>query len=413
MAQTNALSLPEAKRVALERNWDLLAAQANLDGASAQLLMAREFPNPTASLSTAKIGSREASTAGGNGVWDRSYDSILAVNQLFEIAGKRRNRQSAARWGVQGAKARFLEARRILDQGVTKAYLAAVLARENARIYHETAGYLERQAGIAAERFKLGDLSASDKKQIEISAGQYVLQAQAAEASALQARVAVEVLLGTREPKGDWAPVERIEALVTTNEPAALASPTGENAARSDVLAGRADLQAAQANLALQKALRVPDPTVMIQAEHNPPGGGPPADTIGIGVSFPLPVWNRNRGAIKAAQAAVEQSRFALGRLQSQAAADLADARSEYREARSRWERYRDDLAPKSSQVRESMTFAYQKGGASLLSLLDAERTDNDIRLALAQAVADTASATADLQAALSLTRAADLEGSK
>jgi hypothetical protein len=75
--------------------------------------------------------------------------------------------------------------------------------------------------------------------------------------------VAVEVLLGTREPKGDWAPVERIEALVTTNEPAALASPTGENAARSDVLAGRADLQAAQANLALQKALRVPDPTVV------------------------------------------------------------------------------------------------------------------------------------------------------
>jgi outer membrane protein TolC len=50
--------------------------------------------------------------------------------------------------------------------------------------------------------------------------------------------------------------------------------------------------------------------------------------------------------------------------------------------------------------VRESVAFAYEKGGSSLVDLLEAERADNDARLATAQALSDTASAVADLQAA-------------
>jgi cobalt-zinc-cadmium efflux system outer membrane protein len=184
-------------------------------------------------------------------------------------------------------------------------------------------------------------------------------------------------------------------------------------AARSDVLAAQADLKSAQANLRLQKALRIPDPTVSLQGEHNPPGGGPPVDTVGLMVSFPLPLWNRNGGAIKAAQASVEQSEIALARAQAQVAADLADAQAEYREARARWERYRDELGLKSTQVRESVAFAYEKGGASLVNLLDAERTDNDVRLATAQAMSDTASAVADLEAAQSVLSESELKSQK
>ena len=57
--------------------------------------------------------------------------------------------------------------------------------------------------------------------------------------------------------------------------------------------------------------------------------------------------------------------------------------------------------------MRESVAFAYEKGGASLVDLLDAERTDNDIRLATVQAMSDTASAVADLVSprAMSLTQ--------
>jgi outer membrane protein TolC len=119
--------------------------------------------------STTKIGTHESATTLGNGLWNRSYDTVAAVNQLIEIAGKRGKRQAAARAGVAGARARFLDAKRTLEQGVTKAYLAALLADNNARILNESAGYLLHEAKIAEDRFKTGDLSDSDKKQFEIS----------------------------------------------------------------------------------------------------------------------------------------------------------------------------------------------------------------------------------------------------
>ena len=80
--------------------------------------------------------------------------------------------------------------------------------------------------------------------------------------------------------------------------------------------------------------------------------------------------------------------------------ADIANAESEYNEASHRWRRYQDQIVPKSAKVRDSVAFAYEKGDASLVDLLEAERTDNDVRLAAAQAHADTANATANLKAA-------------
>ena len=397
-ASREILSLAQAKEIAFRRNWDLLAAKSGNDSATAQLIVTRQFPNPTLALSTARIGSYASATAMGNGLWQRNYDSIAAVSQLIEIAGKRRDRQLAGRAGLVGAKARFYDAKRTLDQGVTKAYLAALLAAENARVLNESAEFARQEARIAQQRYAAGDLSDADKATLEINAEQFELQAKTADAAAVQARIAVEVLMGVHQAKGNWTAAEALPQLITkTDLPA---PPNTPEAARPDVLAAEADLRASKAQLQLQKATRIPDPTFMMGAEHNPPGGGPPADTVLVGISLPLPLWNRNGGDISAAQAAVAQSEDALGKIKTQAMADLANAESAYHEARERWLRYQDETAPKSSKVRESMAYKYKKGAASLVDLLNAEQTDNTIRLALAQAMNDTASTAADLTAA-------------
>jgi hypothetical protein len=91
----SSLTLAEAKRLAFTRNWDLLAARSDVDLATAQRLVAREFPNPVASFSVQKISidNHSAGTSEGNGFWERNYDTIAAVNQLIEIGGKRRARK--------------------------------------------------------------------------------------------------------------------------------------------------------------------------------------------------------------------------------------------------------------------------------------------------------------------------------
>jgi cobalt-zinc-cadmium efflux system outer membrane protein len=410
-APVQRLALSDARQTAFQRNWDLLAAKSGIDSATAQWIVAKEFPNPTASLSTTKLATHDMATTEGNGIWHRGYDTVAAVSQLIEIGGKRHDRQAAARAGTRGARARFYDAKRTLDQGVTKAYVAALLAGYNEQVLAESARFMKREEDIAQSRFSAGDLSDSDLKQIQISAEQFELQEAAAHAAAIQARIQVEILMGARQPKGDWTPADTLEQMDAVVPPLPQAA---AGAARPDVLAAEADLRGGQFNLKLQKAMRIPDPTFAIQYEHNPvPPGPPPDDTFGIGVSFPLPLWNRNGGNIKAAQAAVEQYELALEKVKAQNASDAANAQVEYREAHDRLQRYQTLIALQSAKSRASVSFAFEKGAASLVDLLEAERTDNTVRMALAQAQSDTASAVADVMAAQNVLSETELESFK
>jgi cobalt-zinc-cadmium efflux system outer membrane protein len=391
------ISLGDARRIACERNWDLLAAAAGVDAAMAQKIVAREFPNPTLSMSTTLINvdNHPSSTVEGNGFWERSYDTVFAVNQLFEIGGKRRNRQASARAGFDQARAQFLDAKRTLELGVAKAYVAAALAERNASILTNSAASLHREAELAEVRLKAGEISESDRSQIQITAARFEQDAQAAQSAAAQARVALEVLLGEPHPKGEITLTDSVETLSASGVPSESASSAG----RPDILAAEGALRKAEADLRVQKGYRVPDPTVLAQYEHEPPDN---PNSVGFGVSLPLPLWNHNRGNIRAAEAARDQARIALQKTEAQAAADLATARISYEDARKRWQNYTDKIRPESEKVRSTLAYAYQKGGASLVDLLVVERGDNDVRLAAAQAAADTANAIAALQSATS-----------
>ena len=382
--------------MAFEKNWDLLAAAAGVDAATAQKIVAHEFPNPTLSLSTSYINvdNHPNSTPEGNTLWDRSYDTIFAINQLFEIGGKRRNRKASAQAGFEGAKAQLFDARRTLDMAVAKAYVAAAQAEENVRVLMQSAGTLREEAKIAEVRLRAGEISASDKSQIEITAEQFELNAQSARAAAAQARVALEVLLGVPRPQDDCVLTDRLDKLCDLPAPA---STNSIGTWRPDVVAAEATLRKAEADLRFQKSMRVPDPTVMAEYEHQPPDF---PNSVGFGVSLPLPLWNRNRGNILAAESAMEQARLAFEKAKAQAIADIAVARLAYEDALKRWRSYRQSIGPKSEQIRKTMAYAYQKGGASLLDLLVAERNDNDVRLAAAQAASDTAATAAAFRAA-------------
>jgi cobalt-zinc-cadmium efflux system outer membrane protein len=400
-SQTNGspaqLTLAEAKRLAFLRNWDLLAARSDVDVATAQRLVAHEFPNPVASFSTLKINvdNHSSGTSAGNGFWERNYDTIAAVNQLIEIGGKRRARKDSAAAGLRSAEARLEDARRLLDSGVTQAYVAVLVAEEKRQILTDSAGSLRKEAGIAEARQHAGEISLADKSQIEIAAERLELDAASAEADARNAAIALETLLGERAPQGTVRLNDSLEPLAEikpgeTNLQAALAR-------RPDIRALESARARAAAELRLQKAMRVPDPTFLGQYEHEPPDQ---PNTIGLGVSFPLPIWNRNGGNITAAQATLEQTGVQLAKVEAQAAAEIVTAQTTYSSTLSRWQRYRQQLAPKSRQICDTVAFAYEKGGATLLDLLSAQRNDNDVRLATAQAAADTANAAATLRAA-------------
>jgi len=396
--EPGGLHLVEARELAFQRNWDLLAARADVDLATAQTLIARQLPNPTLAVSTTKapVNGRGAGTVLGNSVFNRSYDTITAFNQLMEIGGKRRARKDSAQAGVVAAGYRLEEARRQLTLAVTRAYVAVLVAETNTRIQRDSAASLRREADIAATRLKAGDISSADKQQIEIAADRLELEAGRAETEAQNARIQLQILLGVAQPDGLLQLADDLNVLAggSADEPKESGP---ESANRPDVAAARAELKRAEAEYRLARANRVPDPTFLVQYEHEPPDK---ANTLGFGVSFPLPLWNRNQGAIAAAEATRKQAELNAARVMAQGRAELATARQNYQNARQRRENYARGIVPKSSTVRQAVTFAYDRGGASLLDLLNAQRNDNEVRLAEAQATAEAAVARAELEAA-------------
>src|SRR5438128_958903 len=396
-----SLTLADARRLAFQRNWDLLAAKSDVGIAVALRIVAREFPNPAASFSVEKINAdrHSSGTASGNGFWDRSYDTTAAVDQLIEIGGKRRARKDSAAAGLKGAEARLADARRLLDQGVTEAYVGVLLAERSRGVLADSAAALRQEARIAEVRQRAGDISRADQNQIEIAAERLELDAAGAEAEARKARVGLEVLLGEKEPGGEIELADALDSLVNVSAEATNAPPA--TFSRPDLVAAQAARVKAETDLRLQKAARITDPTLLTQYEHEPPDQ---PNAVGFGVSFPLPLWNRNGGNIAAARAALERTTSNAEKVRAQVRADIAVARLSYTAALTRWQRYRDELTPKSRQIRESVALAYGRGGAALLDLLAAQRNDNEVRLATAQAAAEAANAAANLRAALNLT---------
>ena len=388
------LTLVQAQQMALRNNADLRIAQSQADAALAQLRSVREFPNPVAGYSIGKINSdgRSNATTDGHGFWNRSYDSIFSLSQFIEL-GKRGVRRASAEAGAQSAEALRDDSRRLLLQSVNQLYLAAVEASEEVRVRTESAASLRREAGIAAARFHAGDIAASDQAQIEIAAAQLELAAATARANAHGAHVALEKLLGLAEPRGETVLADTLGGTVALplNTESAIGS-------RPDIVAAEAGLKKSEADLTLQRHGVIPDLTVSLQYEHQPPDQ---PNTVGLGLSFPLPIWNRNTGNILAARAARNEAQAQLEKIRTQASADVTTARVVFEEAQKRAEIYQNNLREKSAAIAQSVRYAYEKGGAALVELLAAERNDNDIRLATARAQADVATAAFALATAL------------
>ncbi len=402
----SGLTLSQARMLAFQRNWDLLAARAEVDIAQAQTWVATEFPNPTVGLTVTKINTdgRPASTVLGNSLIHRNYDTVASFNQLVEIGGKRSARRASAVAGLEGARARFSDARRQLDLAVARSYAGAVLAAEQVRILNASSESLRKELSIAEVRLKAGDISRADRDQISIAADRLELDARRSEADARAARIQLEILLGEPAARGTIVLTEGLDALASSTGAGvtAGASPTIDSvvARRSDVQAVRADERKASADLRAQRAQRIPDPTFLVQYEREP---ADQPNTVGFGFSFPLPLWNRNRGAIAAATAVRDQAAVRVHQAEAAAAAEVVSARSSLAAASERRQRYVEQILPRSAEIAKAVRFAYQKGGASLLDLLTAERNDNEVRLAAAQAASETIQAASAVIAAESI----------
>jgi cobalt-zinc-cadmium efflux system outer membrane protein len=371
------LTMDDALRLFRERGFDLLLSDAQVAAAQGDERAAHAVANPQLGLSAGKSFDYApvscpgcSATAFSVGLTDPS-----AISDLF--TGKRGLRIDAARAALAAAQKSREDALRTLSLQVRQSLLDAALQTAQRDFAHELADSSEHTRALVQKRLEAGAISEAELARIEVAALEAEQAVDLAEQAARAARLQIAYLLGVREILPDFA----VDPLVL-ERPLPGAQPTLDTlsqqalAQRPDLLAAQQQAERASAALRLARRQRIPD--VAVSAQYAQEGSGNSAlqpPTLTLGLQFGLPVFYQQQGEIAHAEADVRTQQLTLEKARAQALLDVQSAHAAAEANRKLVDRMQSRLLDRAKRARDLVQVQYEKGSASLLDLLDAQRT--------------------------------------
>ena len=303
-------------------------------------------PNPVLGVSTSSIGSG----SGSGSLWRKQVDTVVGISQLVERGNKRELRTEQARHAARASGADLQDVQRQLRVMVAQAYADLMAAQDKLAAVRDASRLLEATLSAAQTRLAAGDIAGTDVERVRVDVLRSRNDMTAAEAELKRARRMLAVLIG------ESAQADAIEAV--DSWPALEAATLPAGMAIDDVIAGRADVRAAQARVAAAEsgtrvagALRTRDVTVGAQYEHFPQPGDPngaSGNSVGFSVQVPLFTRYYYEGEIAASNAALDGARESLARTHALAEAEIATALAAVQGAA---ERVRGDVPPRQGSL--------------------------------------------------------------
>ena len=371
------LSLNEAIGLFLQQNFDVLMAKYGIEFSKGQQITARLFPNPVASLGMAS-SPVQGRTFGNSG------QISSQVQQLFELAGKRGYRIESAEFGLQSAEAAFEDAVRQLSFAVKDAYYRTQLARRRLVLAEENRDRFSRILDVNTIRFKKGYIAEVDLIRIRLQFIDFQSQVIQAIQEAQLARADLRQLLRV-SPMSELELITELDYKRVDPDIAKLRAVAIDT--RPDVRTKRFALSQREVELRLAKAYRIPDVTVgagyAIQGAQGPDNSNQMVFSLGV----PLPLFNRNQGGIIQAEAAMQVAGADLGKTLNQVENQVDVAYRNLLESRRLVEAF---LGGVLNDARATVTIAeraYERGGVTLIDLLDAARTSRTIQQSYIEAL--------------------------
>lgn len=368
-AQSAPLTVGEARRQARQASPAIAAARAALDAAAALERQAGAWSNPTLSYS------REQTS--GNA------QDIAAVEQRVEIGGQRSARVAAARLRRDAAEARLAAVESALDVEVARGFADVMAADRRAELAGSTAAEFRTAAAAMSARLAEGDVSAYEARRIHLESARY--QALAAEALLIrnEARLRLQSLLGGT---GDdaFAPLEvdpTADATLSLGRDSLVAVALQRNA---ELQAATLDARAAYADASLATRERTPTPAVSggFKRESAADDGG--GSGFVLGLSIPVPVWDRRAGAIGAAQAEARRLAAERDAVARRIARETASALESVQQMDAQVVALRSVLGDEARAALRAAETAYAEGEITLVEWLDAVRAYQEAELAFA-----------------------------
>ena len=371
------LTMEEALQTFREHGFDLLIADAQVAAAQADASTAAAVANPQVSATAGRSFDYDPALCRGCSAtaWSIAITDPSALSDL--LSGKRGLRGEIARAAVAAARHSRDEALRALSLQVRQAMLDGALAQSQRDLAGEIAESSERTRALDERRYRAGAISEAELARADVAALQALQAAEVAGQAMRAAHRQIAFLLGSRQPDDDFLVepglLER-PLPPTPPEEAVLMRRALEN--RPDLRAASAQRARAEAAVALAKRQRIPD--VALSAQYQQEGSGQSAlqpPTVTLGVQLPLPIFYRQQGEIARAEADLRAQAVASEKLKAQAQVELQAAYRAVETNRRLVERMRAQVLGRARRARDLVQIQHEKGAASLLEVLDAQRT--------------------------------------
>jgi len=369
-AQT-ALTWEQVRERFRNNNPNLAASRVAVEESKAQEITAYLRPNPEATATLDQIDpfSINPYRPLGNTL------PFLSGSYLHEREHKRELRRDSARGATAIASSTLEDQDRTLLFNLRSAFVGILHAKEIRQLAQDNLTYYDRVLEVNRTRHQAGDISEVDLGRLELQRVQYESDLQNAEVSLRTAKIQLLSLLNERTP---------IEQFDVSGKFDFSEQPMPLEEFRAAALDARPDLRAAlqavsksQTDHRLAIANGSADPTFGVDFGRNPPV---PA-YFGVSVTIPVRVFDRNQGEKMRTELDVTRNQALVTAGRAQVFSDVDSAYATIAGNIALLRPYKDKYLAQAAKVRDTVSFAYQNGGASLLDFLSAQNDYRNIQL--------------------------------
>ena len=321
---------------------------------------------------------------------------------LHEREHKRELRLESAKLGTHVAESEHEDLKRSLEFTLRAAFVATLEAKDLLDLARADLDYYDKIIEVSRNRLRAGDIAQIDFDRIDLQRVHYEAEVQTAAVNLRTAKIQLLQLLSDRTPVDLFdvaGTFDFSDSLLPLDEFRRIALNE-----RPDLRAALQTIEQAQVNHKLAIANGSTDPTfgawyIWNSAVNNPY----PIDmqTLGLSVSIPLRIFDRNQGEKKRTEIDIDRSRRASEATRAQVFGDVDTAYAMVQSNIVLLKPYKARYNDEALRVRETVTYAYMQGGASLMDFLNAQSDYRLVQLAYAQLIGAYLTAAAQLNLAV------------
>ena len=364
-AQT-ALNWEQVKARFETANPTLRAGQLNISESKAQEITAFLKPNPSMTFSVDQF-----EPFSGNPY--RPIGSLLpfvSFDYLHERQHKRELRLDSAQKGTAIAESQQLDLERTMLFTLRSAFVQTLQAKQLLVQAQANLDYYSKELAIFRSRFQSGAIARVDLDRMLLQRVQYDSDYQGALVNARTAKITLRLMLNDQTPVDKFdvtGPFEFQDQVLALEEFHTIAE-----AARPDLKAAVQAIEKAQTEHKLAVANGSTDPTFGVDFARNPPI----PLYMGFSVNIPLRIFDRNQGEKARTEIDIAHAERQKDAAQAQVFSDVDSAYFTLISSASLLKPYRgaDGYLATATRVRDTMSFSYLRGQASLVDYLDAQK---------------------------------------